>query len=304
MTARRREEALADVPVAVAVMNAATLETRGIHTEADLQLAMPGVIVRSSNNNNQLNYVIRGESVDAYSGSPPGVQPYINEVPFPVMSSDAVLRSRQRAGGQGAARHAVRPQLDRRCGAVSDGDAEPTTSAAMRTVQYGNYDRLITEAAVDVPVIADKLLVRFAGTVTSGGAYVRNLYDNQSSATRTSDRAASRSTCVRSNTDQRHDRPDRRNDAARTRRTRRTTRFRAATFGIQLLHLFAGESAVLQRPAERGALSGLSRRASSIRRFRVAAGVPALARRIRRRTRTPLFDHDANSDMVVNKTDV
>ncbi len=87
VTARRRAEALADVPVAVSVLSAAALETRGIKTEADLQLAMPGVVVRSSNNSNQLNYVIRGESVDAYSGSPPGVQPYINEVPFPVMSS-------------------------------------------------------------------------------------------------------------------------------------------------------------------------------------------------------------------------
>src|SRR5579862_5570850 len=87
VTARRRAESLQDVPVTVAVVNAAALETRGIHTEADLQLAIPGLTVRTSNNSNELNYVIRGESVDAYSGSPPGVQPYIDEVPFPVMSS-------------------------------------------------------------------------------------------------------------------------------------------------------------------------------------------------------------------------
>src|ERR1700710_1454620 len=56
VTARRRDEALADVPVAVTVMNAAALEARGVHTEADLQIAMPGVVVRTSNNSNQLNY--------------------------------------------------------------------------------------------------------------------------------------------------------------------------------------------------------------------------------------------------------
>jgi iron complex outermembrane receptor protein len=68
VTARRRAESLQDVPVTVAVVNAAALETRGIHTEADLQIAIPGLTVRTSNNSNELNYVMRGESVDAYSG--------------------------------------------------------------------------------------------------------------------------------------------------------------------------------------------------------------------------------------------
>jgi iron complex outermembrane recepter protein len=176
VTARRREEALADVPVAVAVMNAAAIETRGIKTEADLQLAMPGVVVRSSNNSNQLNYVIRGESVDAYSGSPPGVQPYVNEVPYPVMSStpfydlesvQAVKGPQGTLFGRNSTGGAVLFQTAAP-GSVFDGYA---------SVQYGNFDRLIAEAAVDLPM-SDKLRVRFAGTVTSGGAYVRNLYDN------------------------------------------------------------------------------------------------------------------------------
>ena len=176
VTARRRAEALADVPVAVAVMNAAALETRGIKTEADLQLAMPGVVVRSSNNSNQLNYVIRGESVDAYSGSPPGVQPYINEVPFPVMSSTPFydLDSVQAVKGpQGTlfGRNSTG-------GAVLFQTATPgSTFGGYASLQYGNFDRVITEAAFDLPM-SDKLLVRVAGTVTSGGAYVRNLYDN------------------------------------------------------------------------------------------------------------------------------
>jgi iron complex outermembrane receptor protein len=177
VTARRREEALSDVPVAVAVMTAAAIETRGIKTEADLQSAMPGVVVRSSNNSNQLNYVIRGESVDAYSGSPPGVQPYVNEVPFPVMSSTPFydLESVQ----------AVKGPQGTLFGRNSTGGAVLFQTAApgkefggYASVQYGNFDRVITEAAVNVPFIADKLLVRFAGTATSGGAYVRNLYDN------------------------------------------------------------------------------------------------------------------------------
>jgi iron complex outermembrane recepter protein len=176
VTARRRVEDLQDVPVAVSVLNAAALETRGIHTEADLQLAMPGVVVRSSNNSNQLNYVIRGESVDAYSGSPPGVQPYINEVPFPIMSSTPFydLESVQAVKGpQGTlfGRNSTG-------GAVLFQTATPKDEfGGYASLQYGNYDRVITEAAVNAP-ISDAVLVRFAGTVTSGGAYVRNLYDN------------------------------------------------------------------------------------------------------------------------------
>lgn len=177
VTARRRTEALADVPVAVAVMNAAALETRGIKSEADLQLAMPGVVVRSSNNSNQLNYVIRGESVDAYSGSPPGVQPYINEVPFPVMSSTPFydLESVQAVKGpQGTlfGRNSTG-------GAVLFQTATPGNDfGGYASAQYGNFDRVITEAAFNAPLLSDTLLIRFAGTVTSGGAFVRNLYDN------------------------------------------------------------------------------------------------------------------------------
>jgi iron complex outermembrane receptor protein len=178
VTARRRAEALQDVPVAVAVVNAATLETRGIHTEADLQLSIPGLIVRTSNNSNELNYVMRGESVDAYSGSPPGVQPYIDEVPFPVMSSTPFydLENVQAVKGpQGTlfGRNSTG-------GAVLFQTATPKNEFnGYASIQYGNFDRLIAEGALDTPLIADKLMVRFAGTVTSGGAFVRNLYDNK-----------------------------------------------------------------------------------------------------------------------------
>jgi iron complex outermembrane receptor protein len=178
VTARRRAEGAQNVPVAVAVLNAAALETRGIHTESDLQLAIPGLVVRSGNNNNQLNYVIRGESVDAYSGSPPGVQPYIDEVPFPVMSSTPFydLENVQAVKGpQGTlfGRNSTG-------GAVLFQTQTPKNEfGGYASVQYGNLSRLITEAAINLPVVDDKVLLRLAGTVTSGGAFVRNLYDNK-----------------------------------------------------------------------------------------------------------------------------
>ncbi|MCJ2189104.1 TonB-dependent receptor [Novosphingobium beihaiensis] len=178
VTARRRNEAIQDVPLTVAAIGSEALETRGVHTEADLQIAIPGLVVRTSNNSNQLNYVMRGESVDAYSGSPPGVQPYINEVPFPTISATAFydLASVQAVKGpQGTlfGRNSTG-------GAVLFQTQEPVNYfTGYASIQYGNRDKLIAEGALNLPLVDDKVLVRLAGTATSGGAYVRNLYDGK-----------------------------------------------------------------------------------------------------------------------------
>ena len=161
VTARRRTELLNDVPVTVAALSAAALETRGVHTEADLQLSIPGLLVRSSNNNNEINFVMRGESVDAYSGSPPGVQPYVNEMPLPIMAATKFydLESVQAVKGpQGTlfGRNSTG-------GAVLFQTREPTDEfGGYASIQYGNLDKLVAEAAVNLPV-SDAIRLRLAG---------------------------------------------------------------------------------------------------------------------------------------------
>lgn len=81
VTARRTEEKLQDVPVAVAAFSTASLAERRIVSEADLQVATPGLTVRSTTSSNQLNYSIRGQSVDSFSYSSPAVVAYFNNVP-------------------------------------------------------------------------------------------------------------------------------------------------------------------------------------------------------------------------------
>src|SRR3546814_2937164 len=49
-------------------------------SETDLQSISPGLSVRSSQNSNQLNYAIRGQSLDPFSNTRPGVLPYVNEI--------------------------------------------------------------------------------------------------------------------------------------------------------------------------------------------------------------------------------
>src|ERR1700692_166254 len=80
VTAQRREASLERTPVAVEVLTADALDKEAVTTEGDLQLSVPGLTVRTTENATQLNYSIRGQSVDAFTGSPPAVLPYFNEV--------------------------------------------------------------------------------------------------------------------------------------------------------------------------------------------------------------------------------
>src|SRR6195952_6056495 len=75
VTARRRGENLARVPAVVAAFSGEQLQQRGIIQQSDLQTAVPGLVVRQTQSNNNLNYVIRGQSADAFSGSATAIVP-------------------------------------------------------------------------------------------------------------------------------------------------------------------------------------------------------------------------------------
>ena len=80
VTAQRRSESLSRTPVAVAVLGTESLARQAVISEADLQLAVPGLTVKAGQSSNQLNYALRGETVDSFSSSRASVLPYFNEV--------------------------------------------------------------------------------------------------------------------------------------------------------------------------------------------------------------------------------
>jgi iron complex outermembrane recepter protein len=176
VTARRRSESISNVPTAIQAVSSEALVARGIKNESDLQTAVSGLVVRASNNQNQLNYVIRGESVEPYSGSSPGVQPYFNEVALSGNAATAfydVESVQVLKGPQGTlfGRNSTG-------GAVLYQSATPSNEVAgWGSVQYGNRKKLVVEGALNVPLVDEKVLVRVAGTYQSGGAFVRNIYD-------------------------------------------------------------------------------------------------------------------------------
>jgi iron complex outermembrane recepter protein len=177
VTARRKDENLERVPVAITVLGAAQLQAQSIRTEADLQSAVAGLVIRQNQAQSQFNYSIRGQSVDSFSGSPPGVLPYIDEVQVsaPVANSFYDLESIQvLKGPQGTlfGRNTTG-------GAVLYDTAAPTNKfGGYADVRFGNEDTREYQAAVNVPIISDKVLLRLSGDVLQDRGYEYNLFNN------------------------------------------------------------------------------------------------------------------------------
>ena len=174
VTARRREENLEKVPIAITAFGADQLRARTIVSESDLQSAVPGLTIRQNGSANQFNYSIRGQSVDTYTNSPPGVLPYIDEVQVKTLSQTAfydlsgvqVLKGPQGTlFGRNATGGAVLYQT------AKPGDAFDGYVLG----RYGNHDQKRVEGAVDLPA-ADWARFRIAGVYNGGGAYVYDTF--------------------------------------------------------------------------------------------------------------------------------
>jgi iron complex outermembrane receptor protein len=175
VTARRRSESLERVPVAVAVLSGSQLVTEGVSSQTDLQTAVPGLTVRQTENQNQFNYSIRGQSVDSFSNSRPAVLPYLNDVQVSTNGASSLydLDSVQvLKGPQGTlfGRNATG-------GAVLFSTAKPTNEfGGFATFRTGNYDLREGQAAVNIPLVSDKVLLRLAGDIDDEDGYQRNIY--------------------------------------------------------------------------------------------------------------------------------
>ncbi len=173
VTARRRAETLSKVPDAITAIGSAQLKQRAITTESDLQRSVPGLTVRQNFNANQISFAIRGQSIDAFSGSRSAVIAYFNDVQIPSGASSAFydLESIQiLKGPQGTlfGRNATG-------GAVLFSSTKPkNTLDGYFTASVGDYGLREFQGAIDIPVVPDKLLVRIAGDNKVRDGYVHN----------------------------------------------------------------------------------------------------------------------------------
>lgn len=177
VTARRRAESIQNVPESIAALDRSQLEQRQIRTDDDLQLAVPGLTVKSSEGSNQLTYSIRGQTVDTFTGSATAVVPYVNDVSFVSAGATSFfdLESVQvLKGPQGTlfGRNATG-------GAILYSTAKPENEfGGYLEAQGGNYDYVDGTGAINIPIVNDKLAVRFAFDIAQRQGYQENVVYN------------------------------------------------------------------------------------------------------------------------------
>jgi iron complex outermembrane recepter protein len=183
VTAERREESLQKVPIAITVLSSEAIQRQNIADIHDLNKVAPSLSVNNAGSDrDSLNYVIRGMGVSSNSGSDPAVLVYFADVPTVTEGPGAIfdLENIQILKG---------PQgtlfgKNTTGGAILLSPARPgATFGGYLDATGGDYGLARLQGAVDVPLVADKLLARFAFDVNHRDGFTHNVttgedYDN------------------------------------------------------------------------------------------------------------------------------
>jgi len=173
VTARRREEGLQDVPVAVSVVSTQEIRALNVLRPQDLSNVVSGLSAEpggssGSTRGSNFNFAIRGQF-----GST-GVVTYVNEVPnYPSdlfdLSGIQVLK-----GPQGTLFGAVTTG-----GAILLQTQMPTDELkGFVDVRYSNKQLADVEFGLGGPIVPGVLSVRIAGIGHTGGSFTRDLYND------------------------------------------------------------------------------------------------------------------------------
>ncbi len=176
VTAQKREEDIQDVPIAISAFSQKDLEQQKIEGGFDLLKAIPNVTF-SKNNFSSYNFSIRGIGTKAISATTdPGVAVSFNNIAllqnrlFEQEYFD-VERVEVLRGPQGTlyGRNAT-------AGVINVISAKPDMNDFDGWIkgEVGNYHAKRLSAMVNVPLIEDKLAVRFAGSLTDRQGYDYN----------------------------------------------------------------------------------------------------------------------------------
>ena len=173
--ARRREEKLQSVPVAVTAFNQADIDEHEIQDGSDLMRLVPSLFANSATGNG-LGFSIRGQG-GGFGGSP-GVVSYLDEVPIGAGTGIGFYYDLENVqvlkGPQGTlfGRNTTG-------GAVLFQPKHPTSDFEGYYQQtVGNYDWLEEQGAINVPVIGDKVLIRFAFDRKTRDGYTKDIGPN------------------------------------------------------------------------------------------------------------------------------
>ncbi|MGE5566364.1 MAG: TonB-dependent receptor plug domain-containing protein [Parcubacteria group bacterium] len=180
VTAQKKEENIQDVPIAISAFTEKSLQEQKIEGGFDLLKAIPNVTF-SKNNFSGYNFSIRGIGTKAISvTTDPGVAVEFNSTPlirnrlFEQEYFD-VERVEVLRGPQGTlhGRNAT-------AGVINVISAKPVMNEFNGWIkgEVGNYNTKRLSAMVNVPLVEDKLAIRFAGAATMRDGFTKNLFDN------------------------------------------------------------------------------------------------------------------------------
>ncbi len=172
VTARRKEEKLQSVPIAVTAFTGADLQAHQITDQFHLAQTVPSLVIYESGIRDNASFAIRGQSSN-FNGSA-GVLTYFNEVPsaISVVGSYYDLENVQILKG---------PQGTLFGGTSTGGAALFETVKPKNTfegygqITLGAYNWREFEGAVNVPIVADKVLLRVAGDWDERDGYTKDV---------------------------------------------------------------------------------------------------------------------------------
>ena len=181
VTARRREERVQTVPLAVTVFNQAAIEKQNIREIRDLALHVPSIGAQSnqSDSNAPFSDILRLRGLpgtEIYFAEVPlgnadyqigtGLQHGLSEGNFYDLEDVEIIKGPQ---GTLFGKNSVG-------GLISIQPKRPTNEfeGYVRTT-FGNYSDKENEFAVNVPIVNDKVLLRVAGQMQQRDGYTRNL---------------------------------------------------------------------------------------------------------------------------------
>lgn len=180
VTARRREEKAQDVPIAISVVNAETLEKTGNYTLSQIQQQVPALQVSGTNPRNSAA-TIRGlgaNSSIAVDGLEYGVGFYVDGVYYsrPGQAQFDLIDLQQvevLRGPQGTLFG-----KNTTAGAINITTRLPSfTPEATIEGQLGSYRYYQVRGSASLPIIDDKVAIRLSVADTHRGGFLTNAYD-------------------------------------------------------------------------------------------------------------------------------
>lgn len=174
VTATRREESAQTVSVSVTVLSDIHLAEQGFNNMRDLTMMVPGLRTASTGGADTSDFSLRGLRRIPFSESPPAVVSYFSDVPMPAEGAQFNINDLESIqvlkGPQGTlfGRNTIG-------GAILLTPKKPVYNVeGYIKAGVGDYNLRRLEGAINVPLVDDKVALRFAGQTEKRDGYVEN----------------------------------------------------------------------------------------------------------------------------------